>query len=155
MLLITIAILCGEARAERLRSPDGEVREVPEASVEAAVKIGYRKLPKVMMRQSDGEVVLMDEDLVDSAIRIGLWRMTSEEIANYQRQLVNREQISKQVLQQRQDDEEREAVEDRLRQQHAEREDAENRNRGIIRVGGLVALLSLAAGVLWWRQRVP
>lgn len=81
-IVATMLLWCAVSDAERLRGPNGQVREVPEASVEYAIKDGWTRLPKVKMRKPDGGLVDMDEDLVDAAERLGAWRMTAKEIAD-------------------------------------------------------------------------
>lgn len=81
-VVAAMVVLARPALAERLRAPDGTVREVPEASVEYALKDGYQRLPQVWIRSPQGEAMLMDEDLASAAERIGAWRMTPEEIRN-------------------------------------------------------------------------
>lgn len=80
MVVAALVASVGHASAERLRSPNGEVREVPDASVEYAIKAGWQHIPKVWMRSPNGGAVAMDEDLVSAAERIGAWKMTPEEI---------------------------------------------------------------------------
>ncbi|TMQ26341.1 MAG: hypothetical protein E6J90_04505 [Deltaproteobacteria bacterium] len=81
-IVVTILLWCSVSDAERLRGPNGQVRDVPEASVEYAIKDGWTRIPKVKMRKPDGGVVDMDDDLVEAAERRGAWRMTAKEITD-------------------------------------------------------------------------
>lgn len=69
----------GIAHAERLRAPNGEIKDVPESSVDFALKDGYTRLPKVHMKTPDGCVVMVDEDIIDDAKLQGFWLLTKSE----------------------------------------------------------------------------
>ena len=77
-----MVVLVGLAHAERLRAPDGTIREVPDMSVEYALKGGYQRLSKVRMRKPDNTTVDVDEDLVDGVLRTGYWKMTAAEVTD-------------------------------------------------------------------------
>jgi hypothetical protein len=65
-----------------MKGPNGEVREVPSASIDYAVRDGWSRLPQVLMRKPDGEVTSVDADLAEAAEHMGYWRMTEAEIAD-------------------------------------------------------------------------
>jgi hypothetical protein len=77
-----VLLWAGLVDAERLRAPDGAIREVPEASVAYALNDGYQRLRKVRMRKPDNTTVDVDEDQVADATRRGLWQMTPKEVAD-------------------------------------------------------------------------
>jgi hypothetical protein len=79
-VVVVVVLWFASAYAERLRAPDGEIREVPSASVEYAIKDGYERLPQVWMRAPDGKATTIDEDLVPSLARQGYWKMTPSEV---------------------------------------------------------------------------
>ena len=87
MMVVVVILLAVRplATAERLRAPDGSVRDVPTASAEFALKDGYTRIPKVLMRRpmgmGDSDVYEIDEDAVDDALARGWWRLTPSEIA--------------------------------------------------------------------------
>ncbi len=87
VVMCALAFGLGPAGAERLRSPDGKiVKEVPSESVAFALKDGWRRVPKVMMRAPpDGRATPIDEDYADEYERRGWWRMTQEEARTYLR----------------------------------------------------------------------
>ncbi len=85
LVMVAAVLIASSARAERLRGPDGAIRDVPEASVEFALRDGYQRLPKVLMRTTSGGVVEIDEDAAADAERQGLWRMTPSEVLAHQR----------------------------------------------------------------------
>lgn len=68
------------ASAERLYAPDGSVSAVPVASVEFALRDGFRRIPKVDMRSPEGQHVLVDEDQVTDFRGRGYWPMTPSEV---------------------------------------------------------------------------
>jgi hypothetical protein len=72
------------AWAERLRARDGTIRDVPEESVDFALKDGYQRLPTVFMRDRSGSVREVYEDMAkDAEEQEGWWRMTPSEVAAY------------------------------------------------------------------------
>lgn len=83
--MIALGMFVGIAAGEpvRMRTPTGEIRSVPEESVPAALKQGYTSIPKVLMRTPDGLVVAVDEDDTTARERAGYWRMTAEEIQQW------------------------------------------------------------------------
>jgi len=82
VVVLALALAGSSAVAERLKGPDGQIREVPTASVDYAIRDGWRRLPQVMMRKPSGEVVSIDVDLAEAAERLGCWRMTPKEVAD-------------------------------------------------------------------------
>lgn len=90
VVMFVATLWASGAHAERLRAPDGTVKEVPEQSVEFALRDGYTRIPKVDMRSPSGEHVLVDEDQVQAAIDQGFWKMTPSEVANENRNRLDR-----------------------------------------------------------------
>ncbi|HKP08303.1 MAG TPA: hypothetical protein VJU58_13705 [Microbacterium sp.] len=96
MWVVAVAIIAGAAApltADRLRAPDGSVRDVPSESVDFAIKDGYTRIPKVLMRPPSSDLVYeIDEDQVALREAEGYWRMTKSEAdawrsAEYERRL--------------------------------------------------------------------
>jgi hypothetical protein len=85
-VVVLLLLVAGEANAERLRAPNGEIKEVPDASVEFALKDGYTRLGRTHYREQDGTVrVLYDEPLTHAhATERGWWKMTPAEIDEYE-----------------------------------------------------------------------
>lgn len=104
MLVLVASAMVGAANAERLRTPSGEVKDVPAESVEFAIRDGYSRIPSVLMRDSSGTVREVYEDLAPLAeVERGWWRMTEREVAAYRAAEYERRsaQIAREVREER------------------------------------------------------
>lgn len=78
-----LMLMTGPAFAEKLQAPDGTIRDVPSASVEAARKQGYVDAPAthtIHMRSPDNDVVMVEPGGVTYFEGRGYWRMTEDEV---------------------------------------------------------------------------
>lgn len=132
-----MAVLCAAsmASADRLRAPDGTIKNVPDESVEFALKEGYRRLPTVYLRSPDGAVLEYYEDQAPYMIERGYWKMTDAEVSAH----INKgaQRVVDEIL--------------------AEREAKERRERWmmVVIVAGLLAIpLIAAAFTKWARKRI-
>lgn len=80
LMLITLATA---AHAERLRAPDGTIRDVPSDSVPYALGSGYTRLDRVPVRMPDGSVLEAAEDEVGYWIAKGGWKMSDQEYGDW------------------------------------------------------------------------
>ncbi len=101
--VVVLVALCvsGDVAAEQLRAPDGTVKDVPEASVEYALRDGYTRLGTLYFRRADGGVaeLIDDPEAERYAAREGWWKMGDAEIADYKAKRAERraQQISDEV----------------------------------------------------------
>jgi hypothetical protein len=82
MRIVVVAVIwigLGRAHADRLKAPDGTIKDVPEQSVEFALKDGYTRLPTIMMRGTDGDVYYVPVEEVGQMEARGWWTMTKSE----------------------------------------------------------------------------
>jgi len=71
------------AEAERMKSPTGEIKDVPAESVEFARREGWSSVPVVLFRRPDGDVIQVYEDDQAYALNMGYWKMTDAEVSAF------------------------------------------------------------------------
>lgn len=93
-LVLVFLLLFGTAHAERLRAPDGTVKDYPADEADYLTRNGYSTIDSVRMRDSSGHTVDIYEDLVGEALARGYARMTEAEI-NAESEARGRESLAK------------------------------------------------------------
>lgn len=88
MILVVVVLLVSmRVGADRLRAPDGSIRDVPSESVEFALRDGYTRIAAVTMRApGSGYLYDVDEDLVRGLEAVGFWKLTPSEVESVQGQ---------------------------------------------------------------------
>jgi hypothetical protein len=122
-IAVVLVVLTGSVSAERLIAPDGTTKDVPEESVPYALKDGYKRMENVMMRDTSGEVWEVGVDSIDQMLDRGWWKMTESEISDWRLARINAN--TERILKERDDAE------------------ASKRNRAILFIAGVVAMLAV------------